>query len=233
MKFISITIIIFSLNLCSHQSGFDRFTEPVISFKTEVDHKKTSIFKRINFNIYIEEVTNEKWTKMEKFLSLNVNKKDKFPIPPLPFYQILVKNKNANFLKIGDIKVNYKDSTSNNLDINQIKDNLKQKAYLFFDHKKFNFLKIYTKKEYHIDKINYNKIIILKKEKYIAKNESGILFVLFRPIPIQYREYEIIIEIFINNISEKISFGFIRKEYRSTGKYFLKPKSAIDYLIDE
>ncbi len=232
-KILIFNAVLILLTSCSSHNGILRESMPAKRTVIDVRKDGTMVLRNIYSDIYLKKLGPEDWKQISESPALTREKNGVrvYRIPRKFFFRAVVKNTWKVPVKISDIKIRYANKTLSEISITKLKKDLKSPAYSIF-----RIEEIFTPRRLLIDpeeikNLSYENDTIKYTLDFITPGEAVMVICAFDWIPVEQRKYSVIFTIRAKEAKKIIDFELTRFEYRTRGKYYLKPaKDALDEI---
>lgn len=225
-------IISISIILSCSGPGVEHRAVPPESVRMEILKGERGLLRSLYCDLYADEVTTAEWNRIfeaESFRKEIEHTDVHEPrIPPLNVFRIMVRNTWKLPLRIVDISVAYGDKQVPCLDSVSIAPYIKSPLY-----SPVNWETLFAPRRLAIppetEIINYDTDTVRSLLDFIPADDVVMRIVAFPWIPVEARDF--ILKVTVTDGSDKkiIDFEFHRFEYRTSGKYYLKPARKDDH----
>ncbi|MDY6969066.1 MAG: hypothetical protein SVR08_10500 [Spirochaetota bacterium] len=229
-----ILIISFSIIACKTKYGIEREIKPLNKYEADIINIRCSTMSSANFDAVSEPINNSHWEDLLdiKMFQKNGGKISRRRIPKMTFFHIGIFNKGNKYIVLDKIKLHYDNKAWSPLSIKEVKKRCKSPMFSLFNFKRILSSRRLLSNNMCLKEIDYELNTIDYKFKYIVPGDRIIKIYAFEWIPIEIRTFILTIVIKSQNMKKRIDFNFKRYEYRTRGKYFLKPEEKYDLELE-
>lgn len=209
---------------CSRKYGMERKTSPDERIDIETDRRgDCALVRHRDFDIAVSALSEADWVKLMG-LSQYQKKRgtDEVRIPRLIFFHFVLSNVGKVPLSIKSVSLRYGESEIKELRSEEVLRRCSSPVYASIDLRKIIENKRYLGDKWCFSEIEYEKDVIGYAFPSIPPGETLIRIAVFDWIPVQHRKFSLVVSV-KNEISleeKTIDFPFVRKEYRTRGKFF-------------
>lgn len=174
-----------------------------------------------DITVTTEPFTEETWIRIAQ-ASQFIDRSKSGRLPKIPFFLILIENKSSQPISIKEIAIRYGNTRSLALTTDECKSYLSSPAYGFINVQEIatpQRLLMYSGKVQNID---FSSDVIPCTLPFIPPGDIHCMVVACKWIPVQERQFTVEIIIKFPDNEKIVDCAFVRKEYRTKGKHFLK-----------
>ncbi|MDY6934183.1 MAG: hypothetical protein SVZ03_08165 [Spirochaetota bacterium] len=225
-RLIIIFITIFLPTLaCKTKPGILREIRPVDRLDTQIEEEKCVVVMGEFYKIAVEYIDMSYWTNLMKndIFSSKGEGISNMRKPKLMFFHIVFSNTGIGILEVEGIKLRYGEIEMKDLSIEDVQKRCKSPVFKVLDLDKLFSNRRYLNQSNSLKEIDYIKDVIDYKFEFILPQDRILKVVAFDWIPVEYRQFKLIIRLKSFNIEKEIDFDFKRHEYRRKGNHFREP----------
>ncbi|HOO72852.1 MAG TPA: hypothetical protein PK926_13940 [Spirochaetota bacterium] len=189
-----------------------------------------ALVRSIPCDVYLEHVSEKGW---KKILSLRDYRAEDFApavydIPPVDFYQIIIRNTSRLPLTVENCYVRYETTTVPALDSGRAAVLCSYSSTPPFHVKNLYNPRRFTGEKNSIETINYKTETVRSLIPFIPSEDAVLFFRAFDWIPAETRAFFIVLDIRYGEAQTSVVFTMKEAVYRTRGKHFQEPKQETD-----
>ena len=189
-----------------------------------------ALVRSIPCDVYLEHVSEKGWKKLVSLRDYRAGNYTPavYDIPPVDFYQIIIRNTSRLPLTVENCYVKYETKTLPALDSGRA-----DALYSYSSTPDFNIKNLYDPRRFtgeknSIDTINYKTETVRSLIPFIPSGDTVLFFRAFDWIPAETGAFYIVLVIRYDEAQTSVVFTMKEAVYRTRGKHFNEPKQETD-----
>lgn len=211
---------------CTKKYGMARRISPGERIDIEIDKRgECALVRQRNFDIAVSELSEAGWAKLMTITQYQKKRgAEEIRVPRLHFFHIVLSNVGKTPLSISGVSLRYGESEAKELKSEEVLRRCSSPVYASIDMKKIIENKRYLGDKWCFSEMEYEKDVIGYSLPSISAGDVLVKMAVFDWIPVQYRKFLLVVVVKdeITGEEKTVEFPFVRKEYRTKGKFFTK-----------
>lgn len=229
-----VLLLVLQIPSCSSKYGLEHRTEAIEKLTGEIKTERCANARTRFMDMAVSSIEESDWEKLLTYEPFSHQKKSSIVrIPKILFFQAVLVNTGDTPVLLEDISfiLTHDGREEKPIPADLLAGRFKSPAYSAFNFSNILSPKRLINEKNCINEINYENDLIDYKFSFLSPGDRLIKIFAFEWQPVEHRSFTLKLSIKYGAMQKIIDFDFVRSEYRTKGRHFLKPETPKEEFI--